>query len=76
MMVNEIEEAILKKPIEENITYEKYRIGGTSPKENDKTVINFKRLEQSVMSSQDDEHHANDNTPISPPNVEVVSDTK
>ena len=28
------------------------------------------------MSSHEDEPAANDNTPISPPNVEVVSDTK
>ncbi|CAF0794215.1 unnamed protein product [Brachionus calyciflorus] len=31
---------------------------------------------EKVMSSHDDEPHANDNVPISPPNVEVVSDTK
>ena len=33
-------------------------------------------LKLKVLSSHEDEPAANDNTPISPPNVEVVSDTK
>lgn len=41
--------------------------------------INLKNQQNNrdkVMSSHEDEPAANDNTPISPPNVEVVSDTK
>lgn len=54
----------------------------TSPKElnninhnltNNKNVPNNR---DKVLSSHEDEPAANDNTPISPPNVEVVSDTK
>ena len=39
-------------------------------------LIHFFFYFPQVMSSQEDDHVANDNTPISPPNVEVVSDTK
>jgi casein kinase 1 gamma len=38
--------------------------------------INVPNNRDKVMSSHEDEPAANDNTPISPPNVEVVSDTK
>jgi casein kinase 1, gamma len=37
---------------------------------------NIQNNRDKVMSSHEDEPAANDNTPISPPNVEVVSDTK
>lgn len=54
------------------------------PKENNNNInltnnnINNKNVNNrdKVMSSHEDEPVANDNTPISPPNVEVVSDTK
>lgn len=52
----------------------------TSSKENNNTTHNnTKNLANNrdkVMSSHEDDPVANDNTPISPPNVEVVSDTK
>jgi len=44
----------------------------TSPK--DKNISQNNR--DKIMSSHEDEPVANDSTPISPPNVEVVSDTK
>jgi len=55
-----------------------------SPKDNNLThnINNTNNLKNQannrdkVMSSHEDEQVANDNTPISPPNVEVVSDTK
>lgn len=50
-----------------------------SPKENNVTHNNNKNVgntRDKVMSSHEDDPVANDNTPISPPNVEVVSDTK
>lgn len=57
----------------------------TSPKDtnlthmnntNNNTNKNIINNRDKVISSHEDEHVANDNTPISPPNVEVVSDTK
>jgi len=45
----------------------------TSPK--DKNISQNNRGDK-IMSSHEDEPAANDSTPISPPNVEVVSDTK
>lgn len=52
----------------------------TSPKDNNTTAHNNTKNIASnrdkVMSSHEDDPVANDNTPISPPNVEVVSDTK
>lgn len=52
----------------------------TSPKENNNTTHNntknVNNNRDKVMSSHEDDPVANDNTPISPPNVEVVSDTK
>lgn len=52
----------------------------TSPKEHTNTThYNTKNVNNNrdkVMSSHEDDPVANDNTPISPPNVEVVSDTK
>lgn len=50
----------------------------TSPKENNITHNNKNvgNNRDKVISSHEDDPVANDNTPISPPNVEVVSDTK
>lgn len=50
----------------------------TSPKENNITqnIKNVGNNRDKVISSHEDDPVANDNTPISPPNVEVVSDTK
>lgn len=52
----------------------------TSPKENNNVTHNNTKNaannRDKVMSSHEDDPVANDNTPISPPNVEVVSDTK
>jgi len=52
----------------------------TSPKDNNATTHNntknIANNRDKVISSHEDDPVANDNTPISPPNVEVVSDTK